>query len=157
MIKYLTFGVSVSFISWIIGMIFNGIIMKTEYYKKISNLNFIENKNIGIEYFKWIVKNTFFKFFNQKIKLTNKTELVEIRKEMTIAEISHLIGFIFVTVISIYKSISHNYLFGLTIMFVNILMNLYPSLLQQENKRQIDKLIKRKKNTILHLRDETPN
>ncbi|MGS2765278.1 glycosyl-4,4'-diaponeurosporenoate acyltransferase CrtO family protein [Sinomicrobium sp. M5D2P9] len=121
--------------------------MKTESYKKWSNLNFITsktlNKSIGIEYFKWIVKNTFFKFFNQKIKLKNKkTELSEIRKEMTIAEISHLIGFIFVSVIALYKSISHNYLFGLTIMMVNILMNLYPVLLQQENKRRIDKLIK---------------
>jgi len=153
MIKYLTFGVSISFISWIVGMIFNSILVKTEYYKKLSNLNFIEsktlNKNIGIEYFKWIVKNTFFKFFNQKIKLKNKkTELTEIRTEMTIAEISHLIGFIFVTFIAIYKSISHDYLFGLTIMIVNILMNLYPSLLQQENKRRIDKLIKRQIKTV---------
>jgi len=103
------------------------------------------NKIIGLGYFKWIVKNTFFKFFNQKIKLKNKkTELSEIRKEMTIAEISHLIGFIFVTVIALYKSVSINYLFGLTIMIVNILMNLYPSLLQQENKRRIDKLIAKK-------------
>ena len=129
-------------------MIINSVLVKTEYYKKLSNLNFIVsktlNENIGIEYFKWIVKNTFFKFFNQKIKLEKKkTELTEIRKEMTIAEISHLIGFIFVTVIAIYKSISNNYLFGLTIMIVNILMNLYPSLLQQENKRQIDRLINR--------------
>ena len=148
MIKYLTFGISISFISWIVGMILNSILMKTEYYKKLSNLNFITskalNKNIGIEYFKWIVKNSFFKFFNQKIKLKNKkTELTEIRKEMTLTEISHLIGFIFVTFFTIYKSITHNYLFGLTIMVVNILMNLYPSLLQQENKRRIDKLIKR--------------
>ncbi|WP_291865132.1 hypothetical protein [Maribacter sp.] len=122
--------------------------MKTEYYKKLSNLNFIEsktlNKNIGLKYFKWIVSNTFFKFFNQKIKLKNKkTKLTEIRREMTIAEISHLIGFIFVTFIAVYKSLSHHYLFGLTIMIVNILMNLYPSLLQQENKRRIDPLIKR--------------
>ncbi len=148
MIKYLTFGISISFISWIIGMIFNSILMKTEYYKKLSNLNFIEsktlNKNIGLKYFKWIVSNTFFKFFNQKIKLKNKkTKLTEIRREMTIAEISHLIGFIFVTFIAVYKSLSHHYLFGLTIMIVNILMNLYPSLLQQENKRRIDPLIKR--------------
>jgi len=153
MIKYLTFGVSILFISWIVGMILNSILMKTEYYKNLSNLNFIAsktlNKKIGIEHFKWIVKNTFFKFFNQKIKLKNKkTELSEIRKEMTIAEISHLIGFIFVTVIALYKSISHNYLFGLTIMIVNILMNLYPSLLQQENKRRIDKLIKRQVKTV---------
>ncbi len=153
MMKYLTFGISISVISWIIGMILNSILVKTEYYKRISNLNFIEsktlNKNIGIEYFKWVVKNTFFKFFNQKIKLENKkTELTEVRREMTIAEISHLIGFIFVAFVVIYKSISHNYLFGLTIMAVNILMNLYPSLLQQENKRRIDKLIKRQVETV---------
>jgi len=148
MIKYLTFGISISIISWIVGMILNSILVKTEYYKKISNLNFISsktlNQSIGIEYFKWIIKNSFFKFFNQKIKIKDKkTELTEIRKEMTVAEISHLIGFMFVTFFAIYKGITHHYLFGLTIMIVNILMNLYPSLLQQENKRRIDKLIKR--------------
>ena len=153
MIKYLTFGISISFISWIVGMIINRVLVKTEYYEKISNLNFIAsktlNKNIGIEYFKWIVKNTFFKFFNQKIKLKdNKTELTEIRKEMTIAETGHLIGFIFVAVFAIYKSFSHNFLFGLIIMIVNILMNLYPALLQQENKRRLDKLIKRQTKTV---------
>ena len=136
-----------------VGMILNSILVKTEYYKKLSNLNFITskalNKNIGIEYFKWIVKNSFFKFFNQKIKLKNKrTEFTEIRKEMTLAEISHLIGFIFVTFFTIYKSITHNYSFGLTIIHVNILMNLYPSLLQQENKRRLDKLIKKQIKTV---------
>ena len=155
MIKYLTFGVSISFISWIVGMILNNVLVKTEYYKKISNLNFIEsktlNENIGIEHFKWIIKNTFFKFFNQKIKLKNKkTKLTEIRKEMTIAEISHLIGFVFVTLVAIYKGVSGNFLFALTIMIINILMNLYPSLLQQENKRRIDKLIKRRIKTVVN-------
>lgn len=151
MLKYLTFGIAISFISWMVGMIFNAILIKTEYYTKISNLNFLEsersNKKIGIKYFKWIVKNTFFKFFNQKITLKDKkTTLAEIRKEMTIAEISHLIGFVFVTVFAVYKSSTHNYFFGLTIMIVNVFMNLYPSLLQQENKRRLDKLIKKTKN-----------
>jgi len=153
MIKYITFGLSISFISWIVGMILNHLLIKTEYYKKLSNLNFITsktiNKYIGIDYFKWFVKNTFFKFFNQKITLKNKrTELTEIRKEMTVAEISHLIGFVFVAVFAIYKSFTHNLSFGLVIMTVNILMNLYPSLLQQENKRRIDKLIKRQAKTL---------
>ena len=153
MLKYLTFGISISFISWIVGMIINSILVQTEYYIKISNLNFIEskslNKTIGIDYFKWTVKNSFFKFFNQKIKLKNKkTELTEIRKEMTIAEISHLIGFIFVTFFAVYKSITHDFLFGLIIMIVNIFMNLYPTLLQQENKRRIDPIIKRQKKTV---------
>lgn len=151
MIKYLIFGISIAFISWIVGMILNNVLVKSGYYHKLSNLNFISsevlNKIIGIKYFKWIVKNSFFKFFNQKIKLNNKkTDLIEIRKEMTLAEISHLIGFVFVTIFAIYKGVSEGYLFGLTIMIVNILMNLYPSLLQQENKRRIDKLINITKN-----------
>ena len=148
-----TFGISVSFISWIVGMVFNGILMKTEYYDKVSNLNFIKNKQlnkrIGIKYFKWIVKNTFFKFFNQKIKLENKSaDLTEIRREMTLSEISHLIGFVFVVIVAIYKTISTGILFGLTMMVPNILMNLYPSLLQQENKRRIDKILNRKIETV---------
>ncbi|MEZ5038589.1 MAG: hypothetical protein R2828_01800 [Saprospiraceae bacterium] len=123
--------------------------MKTEYYKRLSNFNLIKsktlNKNIGTKYFKWIVKNTFFKFFNQKIKIENRnTDLSVIRNEMTFSEISHLIGFIFVVIFAIYKSYSVGILFGITMMIPNVLMNLYPSLLQQENKRRIDKLMKRK-------------
>ncbi len=146
--KYIIFSISIAFISWMAGMILNTGIKNKYFYENLSNLNFIKNKNlnkiIGLGYFKWVVKNTFFKFFNQKIKLKNKKiELSEIRKEMTIAEVSHLIGFIFVTIVALYKSIPNNYLLGLTIMIFNILMNLYPSLLQQENKRRIDKLMKK--------------
>lgn len=147
-IKYLTFSISISFISWVIGMIFNSILMKTEYYKNLSSLNIIKsktlNKKIGLANFKWIVKNTPFKYFNQKLKLKNKieiTELNELRKEMTISEISHLIGFGFVAIFALAKFINVNYLFGFIIMIMNTLMNLYPSLLQQANKRRIDKLI----------------
>jgi len=141
-----------SFISWMVAIILNSLLMKTEYYKKLSNLNFIEsktlNERIGINYFKWIVKNTFFKFFNQKIKLNNKkVDLTEIRYEMTLSEISHLIGFVFVTAFAIQKSFSASLVFGLAMMIPNVLMNLYPSLLQQENKRRIDKLIKRQNAT----------
>ena len=134
-----TFGISMSFISWIVGMVFNGILMKTKYYEKVLN------KRIGIKYLKLIVKNTFFKFFNQKIKLEIKNaDLTEIRREMTLSEISHLIGFVFVVIVAIHKSITTGIIFGLTMMVPNILMNLYPSLLQQENKRRIDKILNRK-------------
>jgi len=134
-----------------VGMILNSILMKTVYYDKLSNLNFIRSKDlynkIGLKPFKWIVKNTFFKFFNQKIKLENQNDdLNEIRKEMTFSEISHLIGFTFVTIFAFYKIFSVGLIFGLTMMIPNTLMNLYPSLLQQQNKRRIDSLISRKKN-----------
>ncbi len=144
-----TFGISMSLISWIVGIIINAILSKTKYYQRIANLNFIKskalNKNIGIKYFKWIVKNTFFKFFNQKINLENKkVDLTEIRNEMTLSEISHLIGFIFVTIFATYQCFNLSIVFGITMMIPNILMNLFPSLLQQENKRRIDKILNRK-------------
>lgn len=145
-----TFGISMSFISWLVGMILNAILMKIAYYDNLSNLNFIRSKNlnkkIGLKPFKWMVKNTFFKYFNQKIKVENQNvDLTEIRKEMTFSEISHLIGFAFVTIIAFFKIFSIGLIFGLTMMIPNTLMNLYPSLLQQENKRRIDILIKKKK------------
>ena len=149
LISGFAFGISMSFISWIVGMIINAILMKTEYYKEISSLNFIKNKtlnrNIGINYFKWIVKNTFFKFFNQKIKLENKqADLGEIRNEMTFSEISHLIGFLYVTICAIYQGLNQSIVYGMTMIIPNILMNLFPSLLQQENKRRIDTILKRR-------------
>lgn len=67
--KYLIFSVSISFISWIVGMVINAVLMKTDYYQKLSKLNFIVskglNKKLGLPYFKWIVKNTPFKFLIQ--------------------------------------------------------------------------------------------
>ena len=144
----LVFGISLSFISWVVAIIVNSIFMKTKYYKKLSNLNFIPgktlNQKIGINHFRWIVKNTFFKFFNPNIKVNHKqTDLTELRNQMTYSEISHLIGFIFVATFAIYFTFKVSLVYGLSIMIANIFMNLYPSLLQQENKRRIDRFIKR--------------
>lgn len=130
-------------------MILHALIKSQPYYTDLSNLNFIKskrlNKAIGLGVFKWIVKNTFFKYFNQKIKLERRIqvdELYELRKEMSISDISHLLGFAVVTLFAFAKFIYGNYSFGLVMMAVNIVLNLYPSLLQQENKRRIDKLIR---------------
>lgn len=151
MIKYLTFAVSIAFISWIAGMLISYGLKKTEFYNKhLLNFNFIKNalinKIIGLGAFKWVVKNTFFKFFNQKIKFKAKADkpyLTSIRNEMTNSEVDHLAGFVFVTFFALVKIAYFNYLFASVIMIVNVLMNLYPSLLQQENKRRVDKLMQR--------------
>ncbi|UBM59470.1 hypothetical protein LAG90_02210 [Marinilongibacter aquaticus] len=148
MSHYFTFALAACTVSWIVGMLLNSLLIKTVHYKKLSHFNFIPgkkaNKFMGMPAFKWIVKNTFFKFFNQKIKLENKkTDLAEIHHEMTVAEMGHLIGFLFVTAVALYKGFTEGILFGLVIMALNLLMNLYPSLLQQENKRRLDKLIQR--------------
>ncbi|MGX7666700.1 glycosyl-4,4'-diaponeurosporenoate acyltransferase CrtO family protein [Flavobacterium pedocola] len=147
----MSFSISIAIISWMVGMIINAVLRKTAFYhNNLSNLNFIKshklNKIIGLDLFKWIVKNTFFKFFNQKLKLKKKVEkadITKLRAEMTISEIDHLIGFAFVSIFVFIKCYNSQYLFGFTIMIINILMNLYPSLLQQENKRRIDKMMKK--------------
>ncbi len=150
MSKYLTFSISIAVISWMVGMMMRAVIRKTGFYQQhLSNLNFIPNETlnrvIGLPLFKWVVKNTFFKFFNQKLTIKKRLEpmdLIKLRNEMTTSEIDHLIGFVFVTIFAIVKLLHSSYLFGLTIMIINILLNLYPSLLQQQNKRRIDRLIK---------------
>lgn len=97
-----------------------------------------------MHFFKWVVKNTFFKFFNQKLKLKGKIEkadLAKLRTEMTRSEIDHLVAFIFVTCFALFAFYNLKFTSAGIMMAVNVLMNLYPSLLQQENKRRIDKFI----------------
>lgn len=151
-LKYIALGLvsgtSFSLISWMIGIIFNGLFSNTQFYKKLSDFNFIEGRMfsriIGMKQFKWIVKNTFFKFFNQKIKIGNRNiNLDQLKREMTLAEISHWIGFLFVSLLAFFYSFNFSFLYGMTMMIPNIFLNLYPSLLQQENKRRIDRIIKK--------------
>ena len=78
-------------------MIINAVLKKTAFYNQnLSNLNFIKsgilNKMIGLHYFKWIVKNTFFKFFNQKIKLDLRIDYSDLNKRMLLS-MSPIINF----------------------------------------------------------------
>ena len=151
---YISFSISIVFFSFIVGMIITALIKKTNFYNnQLSNLNFIKNELtnniIGIGVIKWIVRNTFFKFLNQKIKIERKiniTDLKNIRNEMTKSEIDHLFAFVFVLIFITILYFKQNYLFATVMLLVNIAMNLYPSLLQQQNKRRIDKLIFKFKN-----------
>ncbi len=49
-----TFGISISFISWIVGMIVNGILKKTEFYNKLGNSRWKKNSaaNQGVFFIK---------------------------------------------------------------------------------------------------------
>jgi hypothetical protein len=143
----LIFGTSISVVSWMVGIICNSLFSKSVLYQKLSNLNFIESKTInrliGINYFKWVVKHTVFKYFNQKISIRQgNANLNQLRNEMTLAEISHLIGFLMVAIFAVFFGFKVSVSYGISIMVPNIFLNLYPSLLQQENKRRIDRLNK---------------
>jgi hypothetical protein len=144
----LTFGLSLSVVSWMVGIIGTVILQRTGYYEKLSHLNFIPsktlNKVLGIEQFKWIIKNSFFRFLNQSLKVEGKqTDLASLRLQMTNAEIGHWIGFLFVAAFAAYQGYNKSLIFGLAMMIPNVILNAYPSLLQQENKRRLDKIINR--------------
>ena len=110
-LNYLRFGIALGFISFIVGLIMNAMIKKTDFYNvRISNLNFIKNENfnkfIGIGVVKWIVKNTPFKFFNQTIKIDGRINLMDLkflRNEMTKSEVDHLFAFLFPLIFIIIK------------------------------------------------------
>lgn len=142
------FGLSISIVSWMVGIMGNAMLQGTSYYERLSHLNFIPGKALnialGVEQFKRIVKYSFFRFLNQSIRVEGKhTDLASIRHQMTLAETSHLIAFLFVAAFALYQSFNVSLIFGLTMMIQNTVLNGYPCLLQQENKRRIDKLINR--------------
>ena len=147
----LIFSISIVFISFIVGMVMTALVRKTNFYSdKLSNLNFINskftNKVIGVGVVKWIVKNTFFRYLNPDLKFGKRMSISDVRSirdKMTKSEIDHLFAFTFVTIFVIRAFIDQNYSLAFIILLVNILMNLNPSLLQQQNKRRIDKLLYR--------------
>ena len=121
--SYLTFAISIGFISWIVGMFLTLILNKLPVFKNsLTRLSFIKsekvNKYIGVGLIKWITKNTFFKFFNPKLKIKGKAttnDLILIRKEMTKSEIDHLLAFLFVLIFVVLKYSSRN--MGLLLLF----------------------------------------
>jgi len=149
LIRYITFSVSIVFISFIVGMIMTALIRNTNFYKtRLSNLNFVKsdiiNQMLGVGLVKWIVKNTFFKYLNPNLRFDKKSNISQIktiRNDMIKAEIDHLFAFLFVSIFMFIAINNHKFLSALIILFTNIIMNLNPSLLQQQNKRRIDKLL----------------
>lgn len=147
---YTSYAIALGFISFIVGMIVNSFLKKTEIYQvALQNLNFISddrvNKWIGLGIFRWVLLKTPLKYFNQKIKVTemNKMSLKRLRDQMTSSEIEHLVGFDFMFLIALVQLIYRNYTFMLILLLVNVFMNLYPALLQQWNKRRLDRIISR--------------
>ncbi len=149
-LSYFLNAIALTFTSWLVGLIRNGAIKNKLFYSKISRLNFITKEAtyqaIGMNGFKWMIKNSFFKYFNQKLKFKTRSsisQLKEIRKEMTYSEISHFIGFIFILVIIVLKLLKGQAAYVFILLIFNIIFNLYPSLLQQQHKKRIDKILKR--------------
>lgn len=97
--------------------------------------NFEITKNIGLykrlrlDLFTYCVKNTFFRHCNTKIKITKKPTTDEADKllnEITVSELCHIFGFIFVPLFQIITLFLGLYdMFFSSILF-NTIFNVYP-------------------------------
>ncbi len=102
-------------------------------------------KRIGVLHLGWLIRKSFMGKFNPNIKFKggrNKAKLEQLKNEMTLAEMGHLIAFvllqIFIVVLA-FKGIETWQIVAYTIL--NFIFNLYLVFLQQFNKRRIDKLL----------------
>ena len=136
----------------VVGLLLNFSIRNMAFYNKLSHVNFIKsnkaNKYIGVLYFRQMLITSFWRHFNPKIKVSEKPthdELLTLRKEMTYAEISHLIAFIGVLVFAGIKFSSKPYSFTIALLVSNVLFHFYPPLVQQYNKRRLDMVLSRSK------------
>ena len=88
LLSYLKFGVSICFLSWVFALFVSIILKPLGSYESWSNINLVHSKLINklllVNAVQWVIKNTFFKYFNPAIKLANAdTDLVKLRHEMT--------------------------------------------------------------------------
>lgn len=153
MILYSIFtSISVAFGFSVIGLLINNAIKHKPFYTALTAFNFVKseqiNRILGVFVLRYIVLHTFWGKFNPalKVKQKNKKTLIELRNEMTYAEISHLICFILILLLLPVIYITKYRIDVLIPLFVcNIIFHLYPPLLQQYNKRRLDKVISRMK------------
>jgi len=151
MLKTYIFAISFTFSLSIIGLLVNHAIKSRPFYSKISNLNFIKseaaNRYLGVVLFKKVLVISFWKHLNPTLKISerpNLKKLLVLRNEMTSAEIGHLVALIctFIAVIVMYQK--HYYEDAIIpVLVCNIVFHVYPPLVQQYNKRRLDKIIDR--------------
>ena len=152
MLKIYIFSITFAFGFSLLGLLINNLIKNKPFYKNVSHLNFIKsdaaNRYLGVLIFRKIVINSFWRHFNPALKITerpNRNKLLMLRNEMTHAEISHLIAFIF-AIITILLIKNKNHLYNdafIPIIVFSVIFHVYPPLVQQYTKRRLDKIIDR--------------
>lgn len=140
------------FISYAVGQIISDILVKKYKVTWFENHNYISDKStkwLGVLAFGWLIKNTFMGWFNKKLKLkpTAKIEDLEtLKREMRYAESGHLVAFYFLLIVNaVLIFFDFEWWYVISFFFTNIVFNMYLVLLQQYNKRRINRLLKRAK------------
>ena len=121
----------------------------SSFFYSVKNFEITKNigfyKRLGLDFFTYCVKNTFFRHCNTKIRIPKKPSIDEIDKllnEITISELCHIFGFIFVVLFQITALILGLYDMLFSSILFNIIFNVYPVLLQERNKLRLRNFLK---------------
>lgn len=142
--------IAILFLSFTIGALLHSLFEKQTWYKQYFNLNFLSNavtKRIGVLCIEWLILNSPLRIFNKALMIKGrptKEQLIKLREVMTAAELSHLMGFVaIIPFIICYIVMGKSLLLIISLIILNILFNGYTALTQQYNKRRLDKLLLR--------------
>ena len=140
--------IAVMFLSFIVGMIADAILRRTANYAWVSSRYlFAKSKSyerIGVLWFRWFLLITPLRYFNTQICFANKCDLgtlQAVRSNMATTEVSHWCGAIAMLCVTCVVWWQRGATLGLWFLLFNFLGNVYPALLQQYNKRRLERVI----------------
>ncbi|MEL6655359.1 MAG: hypothetical protein AAFP77_02790 [Bacteroidota bacterium] len=144
--------ITLVFASYGLGSMLGGLLSGLPFFAYFENRNYISDqltKRLGVLLFGWLIRHSFMGWFNQKLHFKGKFDeasLQTLKKEMTYAEVNHLLAFVLLQLFVFIMPIFGLYWWYMILMtFVNIVFNMYLVLLQQYNKRRIDKILDSKR------------
>lgn len=145
------YTLKVVFVSWMVGHASTLVLQKVFSINTRLQFDFVAtekmNALLGVGICKRVLAGSFLQYFNRSLRIRCRKpglrELVEVREAMTYAETVHLIAFVCVLGIAVMNIIrDEHHGMTATICAVNIVVNLYPVLVQQMNRRRIDRVIR---------------
>ena len=138
----------VMFLSFVVGVIVDPILRRATNYEWLSTRYLFANsetyESIGILWFRRFLKVTPLGSFNSDLHFTKDRDLktfTALRDRMATAEMSHWVGFTTMSGMTLVAWWYRGAFVGLGYVVFNVLGNVYPSLLQQYNKRRLCRLI----------------
>ncbi|MAG93848.1 MAG: hypothetical protein CMJ48_08885 [Planctomycetaceae bacterium] len=147
----IVYTLKVIFVSWMIGHAPALVLQRVLPINTRWQVNLVANAKLntllGVGVCKRVLARSFIQYFNRRLRIPCRrpelSELVKVRDAMTYAEIVHVVGFAYVVGIAVMNVINEEHQ-GMTtpICAVNVVANLYPALVQQMNKRRIDRAIR---------------
>ena len=140
--------IMVMFLSFVVGIVVDPALRRMTNYEWLSTRYLFRNSRtyeaLGILWFRRLLEVTPLGSFNRDLKFSKDRDLktfLRIRSHMASAEMSHWIGFVTMLALTFVAWWHRGTLVGIGYVFFNLFGNVYPSMLQQYNKRRLCRLI----------------